>query len=710
MSHDIAIWKQIKEVLDRVIGLPAEERTAILSNCDTHIRDEVLSLLAFEPDLQGVLDDAAISFVTDDILGGTPASDAGMPKRIGPFEIGAELGIGGMGAVYVARRTDGKFDQRVAIKMLKREFNVESLRRNFTREGRVLSRLDHPNVAHLIDTGTTDDGIPYIVMEYIPGLPIDEYCIQNDLTLDRRLKLFQKVCDAVEFTHRNLIIHRDLKPSNILISDNGEPKLLDFGISKLISPDTAATRQNTTLHGAMTPQYASPEQRSGKPVDTRSDVYSLGVVLHKMLTGKLPSYPTKAGNVSDALAPDLDLCLPSDQIKGLKGSINAAQLYGDIDNIILKALNISPDDRYASIEQFSADIWRHIDGRPVTARAATFIYRAAKFFRRNRVWTTAAALMALSLIIGIALAAWQANEARTQARNALEAQNRAIIETEKAKTEQNKSEKISKFMGKIISYANPAWYAEGSKFQGNARVIDAMLDLSSKIDVEFNGQPDVQAELHHKFSETFIFAVNPTKDPAMVELFQNKRKFHAMRALGLRIQYYGSWHELVAKDLFYAYNLISDDPKEQAEMLYLGIRMMRSTNPDNINLPYMYEAFCAQLTLPEYEKYQLAYRDIIASESGGPATDQARLEVAEKYYREALKLFRQYYGKDNTAIWANECRLAYTLATETDPKDAVLHFNICRSGDEKTGNEMANAKLKIDIERTSDEFARYGIK
>lgn len=209
-------------------------------------------------------------------------------QKIGIYEIVGELGFGGMGAVYLAERADGKFAQKVAVKMLRREFNTEQIRRNFKREKEILAKLDHPFIARLLDAGKSEDGIPFLVMEYVEGLPIDQFCENENLSLTERLKLFNKVGEAVSFAHQNLIIHRDLKPSNIIVTKSGEPKLLDFGISKLLDAEDAENKTALTLLGAMTPEYASPEQIKGEIVTTATDIYSLGVVLYKILTNNLP--------------------------------------------------------------------------------------------------------------------------------------------------------------------------------------------------------------------------------------------------------------------------------------------------------------------------------------------------------------------------------------------------------------------------------------
>ncbi|MEO6049855.1 MAG: serine/threonine-protein kinase, partial [Pyrinomonadaceae bacterium] len=653
----------------------------------------------------------------------TPCTVAG--QEIGAYRIVSELGVGGMGSVYLAKRSDGKFDQQVAIKLLKREFNAGKIRESFRREIEIQSKLVHPNVATILDTGTTGDGIPYIVMEYVAGLAIDQYCRENHLGLNERLKLFNKACDAVAFAHQNLIVHRDLKPSNIIVTPNGNPKLLDFGISKLLGTvDDAAA---PTLFGAMTPEYASPEQIKGEPVTTATDIYSLGVILFKLITGTNP-YKIKNKTSGDVLREitDSEPTLPSQAAvelrlekvkKGESGqetldssvlpshllTFSPSQLTGDLDNIILKALTKEPEHRYRTVEQFSEDIWRFVDGLPVNARAHSLAYKASKFFRRNRVSVIAAMFVFLSLVVGLTAALWQTNIARAQANIAADARNAAILESDKAKSEQAKSEKISKFMAKMISYANAAWYGEGAKFGGDARVIDALLDMSDKIDIEFADDPDVAAELHHKFGEAIGWAHPRGMNREFAELLKTKSKFHLLRALELRVLFYGEWHELVAKDMFYNFPALGETDAEQAAVLAKAIEMMRSTNPNNLNLPYMFVAYSSRLMLPDTPQTHEAYRNAVT-----PPTDENKYQIAERYLREGLVVLRLHYKDDNQAIFSAECGLSYTLVMQEKWEALDEHFSICKQGEfnlPETSRPVIRAEIGL-VEKALNEKGR----
>ena len=363
----------IKEILWEVLELDPAKRQEFLDNAaiGADIRAEIESLLSFEAVSADFMSLAITNFSKDFMPEVDETEISFVGQKIGIYEIIRELGFGGMGAVYLAERADGKFEQKVAIKMLKREFNVKKIRQTFKREKEILSKLNHPNIARLLDAGTTNDGVPYLVMEYIEGLPIDKFCEKKNLSLKPRLKLFNKICEAVSFAHQNLIIHRDLKPSNILVNEKGEPKLLDFGISKLLRAENSEEKTLVTAFGAMTPEYASPEQIRGETASTATDIYSLGVVLYKILTDSLP-FDSKGKTNSELLktiteqeptAPSaiLDFKSQISDADNRKSQIaNRKSIKGDLDNIILKSLSKEPERRYTRSSNFQrifGDIW-----------------------------------------------------------------------------------------------------------------------------------------------------------------------------------------------------------------------------------------------------------------------------------------------------------------------------------------------------------------
>ncbi|HEU4770648.1 MAG TPA: serine/threonine-protein kinase, partial [Candidatus Udaeobacter sp.] len=336
-------------------------------------------------------------------------------QALGQYKVVSLLGRGGMGEVYLAE--DSKLKRRVAIKVVKRGPGFTTVTRHSYKEERILAGLNHPNIAGLYETGATAAGLHYFIMEYVNGQRVDDYC--RDKRLSIRLELFRKICAAVSYAHQNLIIHRDIKPANIRVTSDGEPKLLDFGIAKLLDAQPSISDEQTmTVAAMMTPEYASPEQVRGENMTTASDVYSLGVVLYELLTGQRPYRIKNRTEIGRAIT-EQEPTRPSTAVARLAGDSkiknrNSKILKGDLDNIVLKALRKEPTRRYASVAQFSDDIRRYLDGLPVTARKDTFNYRAIKFVKRNKVVATAAALILLSLIGGIVATALEARRVDRQ--------------------------------------------------------------------------------------------------------------------------------------------------------------------------------------------------------------------------------------------------------------------------------------------------------
>jgi eukaryotic-like serine/threonine-protein kinase len=324
--------------------------------------------------------------------------------RIGPYRILRELGHGGMGAVYLAERDDEHYRQQVAIKLIKPGLGGDVIRRRFRNEMQILADLSHPNIARLLDGGETVDGVPFLVMEYVEGQPIDDFCDEKQLSIEERLQLFSTVCAAVQYAHQHLVIHRDIKPGNILVTGEGLPKLVDFGIAKLLDQDRSDA--TATAMPFMTPDYASPEQVRGVAVSTATDIYSLGVVLYELLTGHRP-YRLKSG-----VAHEVAKAICDDEPR--RPSTTQKRLHADLDNIVLMAMRKEAERRYATAEQFAEDIRRHLSGLPVRARPATFSYRTGKFIRRHKFGVAAAALITLTLLIGIIATVWQARVARAE--------------------------------------------------------------------------------------------------------------------------------------------------------------------------------------------------------------------------------------------------------------------------------------------------------
>jgi serine/threonine protein kinase len=434
-------WEKIVEIFEQAADLAADERPSFLARvCSSaEVRREVEAMLRADLEASQFIESPALAaaptlLLSDDFL--LPEKKL-IGGRVGAYEIVREVGRGGMGTVFLAERRDTDFKQQVALKLVKRGMDTDFIVRRFRRERQILARLNHPNIARLLDGGTTEAGTPYFVMEYVEGRELLEFCERENLTLDERLESFCRICAAVAYAHQNLIVHRDLKPSNILVTGRGEPKLLDFGISKILTSDDDEQTGTATAFGLLTPKYAAPEQFRGEPATTATDVYSLGVILYELLTGNLPfdlqkrrvdeiakiiceSEPRQPSSVSSKITvssePSVESSNHTDSNRKLttnpKSQIrNPKLLRGDLDNIILKALRKEPAQRYSSVEQLAEDIRRYRAGVPVSARPITFAYRASKFIQRNQIAVLAAIFILLTLTGGIAATVWQKRRA-----------------------------------------------------------------------------------------------------------------------------------------------------------------------------------------------------------------------------------------------------------------------------------------------------------
>ncbi len=459
--------------------MPPELRPEYLNGAcgsDTELRKEVESLLASA--------DESLDFLAKPIQDAAQAV-AALPtivgRRIGAYQVLRPLGEGGMGSVYLAARADAHYDRKVAIKIMRAPFGRrESMQERFRTERQILANLDHPNIARLLDGGVASLGsaaasqnVPYLVMEFVDGVPIDEYCRRSNLSIDDRLRLFRIVCAAVEYAHNNLVVHRDIKPANILVSAAGVPKLLDFGIAKLLDPelgDDPVSRTKTTLR-LLTPEYASPEQVRGDAVTTASDVYGLGVLLYELLTGRRPfrmgsrSPLEMAAMICEQPPEAPSACLASNPGTGAE----ARKLKGDLDSIVLMAMHKEPARRYTSVAQMSADVRAYLDGYPLLAHSGNWGYRSGKFVRRHKLGVAIAAAMVAALVafsIGMGLLA------KRTTRDQVVAQRQA------------------QFLSDMFHAATPE-QAHGDKFTAR----DILDRGAQRVDKEFASEPEVRASL-----------------------------------------------------------------------------------------------------------------------------------------------------------------------------------------------------------------------
>ncbi len=614
-------YQQVKQIFQATLEREPAARQAYLDALcatDSELRVAVENLLAAHQEADSFIETPALRGLSDLFANlSKPAPES----HIGHYRLIREIGHGGMGAVYLAERADEAYHKEVAIKLVRYGLATPEIRRRFLSERQILAQLDHPNIARLLDGGTTDDGLPYLVMEYVEGLPLIEYANHRRLTTTQRLHLFRTICSAVHYAHINLIVHRDLKPGNILVTQEGVPKLLDFGIAKVFDASLPAEDTTRTELRAMTPGYASPEQLGGERITTASDVYSLGIILYQLLTGLRP-YPRQS-----AMAQEIVRAVPEHQPEKPSAAITRAdgeqttvsgespdklrrQLKGDLDNIILMALRKEPERRYASVEQFAEDLRRYLNGLPVLARQDAVGYRASKFVRRNKAAVAAVGLLLSVIVAGIIATGWQARRAAEQARIAAEQRDKALLE-------QTKAERINTFFQQMLAYANPSWYAPGKGKRRDLTVIEALDEAAHRIESELHDQPDIKAEIHMTIGDTYGAI-------GRLDLAQ----LHFEKALTIRRQLFGEEHVKVAESLYYLGGAkVLLGKIGEGERLYQAALAIQRTMPEvGNNLPYML----------------IDYGNLFASRS--------EVASAEPLFREALHLFQTRYGHEHITV------------------------------------------------------------
>lgn len=550
------IWARVEELLDLALALPVTERKPYLDKAagsEPEIRRQVEDLLEAEAEALGFIEKPLFALPVYDDREFTDQSDPEVGSRIGVYQVLRRIGRGGMGAVYLARRDDDIFDQQVAIKVLRRGRDTKEIVRRFHHERQILAQLDHSNIAKLLDGGTTTDGRPYFVMQYVKGVRIDHYCDSQCLSTKDRVELFLKVCSAVSFAHQNLVIHRDLKPGNILVNDSGEPILLDFGIAKLLGsgPQDGLDPTILTSPGSqpMTPRYASPEQVEGQVVTTSSDVYSLGILLYELLTGhrayEIPQSslvelrrvicgvePERPSTVVrktavDGIREESGTTLTPQSVSSTRDGdpkMLRRSLAGDLDSIVLKALRKETRHRYSSVAELSDDLSRHLRGLPVLARQGEVTYRGYRFLRRHRLSLVSGAAVIMALF-GLAM-----GFLRQRAVEALTQRDLAVKERDEALA-------VAEFMVKRFELSVPQ-KAEGERItaralldEGRRAIREQQEFLEDGLEVPARGalgraylglnlfddaRPLLEESLH--LSEEFVEGPTPAKVRLMLDL------------------------------------------------------------------------------------------------------------------------------------------------------------------------------------------------
>ena len=689
-------WSQVERILDQVLDLDDEAaaQTALVDLCrgDDELRQEVEELLhacSIDDDLLGKpISDGAPDLLSDleDALGEGPESLAG--RRLGPYRLLEVLGRGGMGVVYLAERADEQFEKQVAIKLMPRGLESAEMERRLLTERQILANLQHPNVAHLLDGQVTEEGYPYLVMEYVDGRPIDEYCREEHLGLEERLELFLSVCAAVQYAHQNMVIHRDLKPSNILVTSAGEVKLLDFGIAKLSDPALQVPAADATVYQPRTPSYASPEQIANRPVSAASDVYSLGVLLFQILTGKSP-YEFEGLSLTEieavvterqSMAPSEAIDSADDSGMGTEPNRLRRQLQGDLDTIVLKALRKTPERRYASAAELAEDIQRYLAGQPIQARPSTWRYRAKKFVHRHRLAVAAAVVINLLLIAGVVGVAWQGMV--------------AAKERDKAQLEARKAERVADFLGGLFEAANTSTQGAGQL------TVRELLDIGEeRIHRELADEPEIRLEMLELIANSYN------------SLGQTDRAIELMEAV---VQERG--REMLEDELGMAGALTSmgglyhgkGDYEQAAAALEQALTLFEQNGAEG-----SFEAGMAlrytgvlQSSRGQRQRAEVNHRQALAiwrqtgekqmeaaeiSNLSGVLEALGRTDEALTLKREALELLTGYYGREHPIVASVRNNIAYSLhnagkfeAAETLYRE-VLEINEGLLGEDNVG-------------------------
>ncbi|HEX3126118.1 MAG TPA: tetratricopeptide repeat protein [Thermoanaerobaculia bacterium] len=662
---DVERWSRIDALFDEALTLPPEERAAFLDRAcgdDRELREAVERLI--------VADESANTFLERPPLivleGGEEAAEG---SRFGPYRIERLLSRGGMGTVYLATRDDGQFERRVALKLLHPGTDDPEDLQRFRAERQILARLEHPAIARLYDGGETEQGVPFLVLEYVEGLPLDDYCDHNRLEIDDRLRLFRRLLDAVSYAHQNLLVHRDLKPANILVTAEGEPKLLDFGIAKQLAREREG-EPGLTRFRMMTPGYASPEQVRGEAITTASDVYALGVVLYELLCGRSP-YRLKHG-----LPHELEMAIleqeperpsqaldredgpPAERIAAarcMKPRELRRQLRGDLDTIVLTALRKEPQRRYQSVIELAADIDRYLQEMPVSARPDKPLYRAGKFVRRHRL-SVALTGLALILIAGLFIS--------------------LVQQRRRVERERDTSRAALAFLVDVFEHADP--YQKGAE---NVSARELLETGARRARLELASDPEVQAGLLDAIGQASV-GLGQLDDaaPLLERSLAARRRLPPSLELAESLEHAG-WLHFLRSDYDKAEPLLREavalrrrlpsGPTElAAALVHLGTLLTeRHQSTDEARSREIEGILLEALGL-----YQRASDDLgVAStrfQLAKVKKDRGDLPGAERLYRQVLSAQRRLYGEDHPEVAQCRRALALTLIVQAKPGEA----------------------------------------
>jgi eukaryotic-like serine/threonine-protein kinase len=659
-------WQEISPYLDHALSLSDEERATWLADFRVQ-RSDLAKLL--EKLLEEHRAVAQEHFLEDEPL--RPASDSSLTgETLGAYKLISRIGEGGMGNVWLAERIDGRFERQVAVKFLNFAVASQGAAERFKREGRILGQLAHPHIAELLDAGVTPKGEPYLVLEYVRGKQIDEYCDERMRGVDARIELFLDVLGAVAHAHANLVVHRDIKPSNVLVTSEGDVKLLDFGIAKLLADDTssaAATMLTLEGGGAMTPLFAAPEQVTGGAITTATDVYSLGVLLYLLLTGSHPAGPGphSAASLVKAIT-ETDPPLVSQVVASLNEAAWAEKrgvtpdklrrrLRGDLDTIAGKALKKSPQERYSSVTALAEDLRRYLRDEPITARPDTFAYRAAKFVRRNRTAVAAASLALIVTIAGVAGTLFQARMARKQ--------------RDLAFRERDRANRITEFMSGMFKVSDP------SEARGNSVTAREILDKASNdIDTGLAEHPETQAQLMDVMGKVYeSLGLYIRARPLLEQAVEIER-----RVLGLRNpETLRSMNDLAS--LLDAEGHYAEAEKLERQTLDMRRQVLGREHPETLTSMRQFawalgqEGQYAEAEKIARETLEIQRRVlgpehpdtlVTTNDLGWNLQQEGRYAEAEKFDRGAVDIERRVLGPEHPETLRTNINLALTLSGE----------------------------------------------
>ncbi|HET6341141.1 MAG TPA: tetratricopeptide repeat protein [Gemmatimonadota bacterium] len=662
-------WKELQPLIDAVLELEPEEGTDYLDRAcagDTTLRAELERLLASCRRAESLLETPA------PIVFSALLSDSSIPEaRVGPYRIVGVAGYGGMGAVYVAERDDDQFRKRVALKLVRTGLALDPhVVQRFLEERQILANLDHSGIARLFDGGVTPDGLPWFAMEYIEGTPIDRYCDGHRLDVRRRLGLFLQVCDAVQYAHRNLIVHRDLKPSNIFVTADGRTKLLDFGIAKLLATADEAFGEGSppTMTGLrpMTPEYASPEQIRGNPISTTSDVYSLGVLLCELLTGQRPfrSDGRSQTEMERAILED-EPERPSSSVA--RGDVRTAvarsstgdrltrQLKGDLDTIVLTALQKEPERRYPSAEGLAADLRRHLENRPIVARPDTRRYRAGKFLRRHPLGIAAMATF-VALLSGFSVV--------------------TRVQSERTARERDKAESLASFLSGLLRSPDP-WYGQGEA----VTVREILNDAVRRLDQDRTIEPEVRAQLRYVIGEAYwgLGALEPARRVLESSIADQRRSLgpdidvggtQAVLAMTLYdMDEFAAAESIARESVASRRRRVGDGHVELTSPLVILGDILRSVGHEQEAERYLREAVEIQRAQRPIVPARLAFA---VNKLGHVHMEHGEYTKADSLYREVLELRRGALGESHPDVGLAYVNLARARHELGDTSAATL--------------------------------------